>query len=299
MVGTRILVTGASGLLGRYLMRCSPTNYNLCGTWLHHPLPEGHQMDVRRQGEIDAIFETFQPSVIVHCAAIGSVDYCENHYEEAYDANVRGVRRLLRACKRYKAKFVFLSSNAVFAGTQPPYREYDLRLPINTYGRLKKFAEDEVMEYEYDWLIVRPILLYGVPRTDGRGNWATRVTDALSNGHMLHVVNDVLTQPTYTEDLAQVIWAMVPTEVGVYHVAAPDVMTLYDFAMRVARVWTRSKVNVDNRILPTGSEKFRDMAPRPTNTTYDLDKLRSFCEREKVPMPCGVDEGLQRMYNEL
>jgi dTDP-4-dehydrorhamnose reductase len=256
-------------------------------------------MDLSRQDSVDAVFKEHQPKIVVHCAAIGSVDYCEKHYDEARDINVRGVRRMLNASERYGAKFVFISTNAVFSGTGAPYCEEDERLPMNVYGMLKKDAENMVMDYPHSWLIVRPIMLYGVPNAGGRGNWATRVADVLANGRMLYVVDDIVTQPTYAADLARVLWELIPHADGVYHAASPETMTLYDFAMRVACMWTTSKVNVSDRILPTSSEKFKAMAARPANTTYDLSKLRSFLEKAKQPMPCGVDDGLQRMFGEL
>ena len=301
VMGTRVLITGVSGLTGKYLMRCAPEQYNICGTWYNHAQSFGHKMGLAHQSEIDAVFDKFQPQVVIHCAAIGSVDYCESHFEEALDIIARGTRRVLQASERYEAKVVFLSSNAVFAGTRPPYVEDDIRLPVNVYGRMKSYAEDFVSIYRWKWLIVRPILLYGLPNPEGRGNWATRVMDALSNGHMLHIVDDTMTQPTYAEDLARIIWALALKEEGVYHVATEEVMSLYDFAMAIASEYTTTTVNVTNRLLPSKSTAniFRDLAARPQDTTYDLTKLKGFLKRVKQPMPCCVAEGVQRMCHEL
>lgn len=301
VTGTRVLITGVSGLTGKYLMRCAPEQYNISGTWHSHAQAFGYKMDLAKQSSIDSVFDKFQPQVVIHCAAIGSVDYCEKHFDEAIDINARGTRRILQASECYDAKVVFLSSNAVFAGTKPPYSEDDIRLPVNAYGRLKSYAEDFVSIYPGKWLIIRPILLYGIPRLEGRGNWATRVMDALSNGHTLYVVDDTITQPTYAEDLARIIWAMVPRETGIYHVAAEGAMSLYEFAMAIADEYTTTTVNITNRLLPSKStaSMFRDLAARPQDTTYDLTKLRKFMKWVKQPMPVDVAEGIRKMCHEL
>jgi len=300
VTGTRVLITGASGLTGKYLMRCAPEQYNVCGTWFSHAQSFGYKMDLSKQSSIDEVFKKFQPQIVIHCAAIGSVDYCETHFDEAIDINARGTRRVLQASERYDAKVIFLSSNTVFSGTRPPYREDDVRLPVNVFGRLASYAEDFVSIYSKKWLIVRPILLYGLPRLGGRGNWATRVMDALSNGHMLHIVDDTVTQPTYAEDLARIIWALIPRDEGVYHVAAEGRMSLYDFAMAIADEYTTTTVNVTNRLKASksGANRFRDLAARPQDTSYDLVKLKKVMERVKQPMPCCVVEGVQKMCNE-
>lgn len=301
VTNTRVLITGASGLAGKYLMQYAPTQYNVCGTWHDHPQSWGCKMDLSHQDSIDAAFEQYQPQVVIHCAAIGSVDYCEKHFDEAINVNARGTRRVLQASEQYDAKVVFLSTNAVFSGTGAPYKEDDIRLPVNVYGRMKAYAEDYVSIYPGKWLIVRPILLYGIPRPEGRGNWATRVMDALSNGHMLHIVDDTLTQPTYAADLARVIWALLPTEEGIYHVASQRRMSLYAFAMAVADEYTTTTINVANRILPCKSNNtlFRDLATRPQDTTYDLTKLKTFLETVKEEMPAEIEDGVRRMCCEL
>ena len=116
----RVLITGASGLLGKYLMRNHPDHWRVCGTWLKTFIPYGYRMDVTMPSSIQPVFDKFQPDIVIHCAALGSVDYCENHQQEAMNVNVIGTGNVLNASIKHNAKFVFISSNAVYDGENAP-----------------------------------------------------------------------------------------------------------------------------------------------------------------------------------
>lgn len=295
--GTRVLITGASGLLGKYLTRTAPCTYNVVGTCLTTLLPGCTLMDLTNHKSVMAMLDKVQPNAIIHCAAIGSVDYCEQHHHEAYDVNVQPVKWLTEWARANGAKVVFISTNAVFDGEHPPYAEDDERNPVNIYGRLKVEAEDIVRGLD-DHIIVRPIMLYGFPYKAGRSNWATRVLAAIGNGYPLKVVDDVTTQPTYAKDVADVIWELLSRVTGTYHVATSDAMTLYDFAVSVVVEWCGTQ-HVDDNLLPAKSNDFPQIAPRPADTTYCLDKLWAFVQEHRLNVwPKSVSNGLRCMKYE-
>lgn len=290
----RVLVTGASGLLGKYLTHTAPEEYDVRGTWFTSMLPDGYVLDVTDRQNVYTVFEKVKPTFVIHCAATGSVDYCQRHWAEAFNVNVTGVQNVLVACKDYNSKIVFISTNAVFGGQRPPYSEEDEREPVNTYGSHKVMAEDAVFDHLGKWLVIRPIMLYGTPYKGGRGNWATRVLDFMDNGSTLRVVNDTYTQPTYAYDLAKLIWHMLPTEEGVWHVGSEYHVTLYEFACQVARTWGGR----EDLLQPVPSYEFKDLAPRPRDTCYDLSKLRRYVREKGLDMPLPIEQGLERMRDE-
>lgn len=290
MTNERVLVTGASGLLGRYLLRTAPKNYNVSGTWCTTFIPSGYRLDVTDKVAVERVWDKFQPSIVIHCAAMGSVDYCETHWQDAWNVNVLGTRYILKVAKQNRTKVVFISTNAVFDGENAPYSESDERCPVNRYGVLKAEAEDWVTKYVSRYLIIRPILLYGWPKTGGRGNWVTHTLDALCYSSRLHIVQDTVTQPTYVEDCANAIWGLLRLgKDGIYHIGGVNRVSLYDFVVRVAHIW-----NLDEKLIwPVDSDFFKDMAPRPRDTTYDLKKLWDL--NDETIRPSGVGYGLERM----
>lgn len=290
----KVLVTGASGLLGGYLTRIQKEDWEITGTWYTNMLPgDNLYLDITEWESVQEVFNAVEPTIVIHCAAQGSVDYCERHWDKAYDVIVRGVKYVVDAANIYGSRICFLSSNAVFDGEHPPYTENAPLNPINIYGQLKSDAEDVITDTAHQWMIVRPIMLYGYPRYGGRGNWATRTVTALRNGEKIRVVNDVVTQPTYAGELADTIVKLLDRgEKGVWNIGGDERGTLYEFAQAIRDVWGI----YDHGLLePVSSDEFVDLAPRPKDTTYDMTKLRRY---DKSLIPSGIRVGLEKMRGE-
>jgi dTDP-4-dehydrorhamnose reductase len=285
----KCLITGGSSLLGRALLFTKPANVEVEATWYTNYVgPQaGHQLNITDKSQVRYLFDRVQPELVIHCAANGSVDFAEKNYSTAALVNVDGTENILLAARDYYAKIIYISTNAVFDGENSPYSEASECHPINAYGSIKRQAELKVIQYRSDWQIIRPFLLYGWPWPGGRPNWATLVLDKLSKGESLKLVRDVIWQPTYAQDCARAIWQLsIEAPGGVYHVASDERVTLYEFGQKVAKVW-----GLDAGLLrPVGSEEFTGMAPRPRDTTYNLDKIKGL----GVELD-GIEAGLEQM----
>lgn len=290
-----ILVTGASGLLGRYLLKTAPRS--VLGTFWNHSFNDDRhvigRLRIHDPAMVDTMIEALRPDVIIHAAGIGDVDQCQKNPSGSRMVNVNGTEMLAKAAKRYGCKkFVYLSTNAVFQGDNAPYAELDFLDPVNEYGKQKVEAEYVVKRaMEGKTLIIRPIMLYGWPRRGGRDNWGARIYGLLTSGKQIRMVNDIVTQPTYAGDVANVIWSLIDKDAtGVYHVGGLSLCTLHSFANVAADVF-----GLDGDLIsPAASEDFPTLAPRPKNTTYRLDKLYS----TGVIAPSGTKDGLVRMRDE-
>lgn len=257
--------------MGRGLLNTIPEGYQVEATWYTNYIPGQHQLNITDKSQVRYLFDRVKPELVIHCAANGSVDFAEKNYSDAALVNVQGTENILWAARDYYAKVIYISTNAVFDGTNPPYSEESKCQPINRYGSIKRQAEELVMAYRGQWQIIRPFLLYGWPWPGGRPNWATLVIDKLSKGESLKLVNDVVWQPTYAQDCASAIWKLSTEAQGIYHVASPERTTLYDFGLKVAKAW-----ELDEALLqPVNSSHFAMMAPRPRDTTYNLDKIKA------------------------
>ncbi len=284
----KILITGGSSLLGKYLLLTAPSNADIQATWYTNYVSPMHQMDVTNKSQVRYVFDKVQPELVIHCAANGSVDYAERNYQEVQAVNVGGTENILKVARDYEAKVVYISTNAVFEGINPPYSEDSPRQPVNAYGSIKLRAEQAVMGSK-SWVIIRPFMLYGWPWPNGRQNWATIVSSKLANGEGLKIVSDCIWQPTYAKDCAEAIWQLSEMDKEVYNVAAPERVSLYDFALKVVEVW---KLNA-GLLEPVGSDYFPTIARRPKDTSYDLKKLDTTGLKLN-----GVEAGLKQMKAE-
>jgi len=282
----KILITGGSSLLGKALIETKPENHQIEHTWYTNMVDvPSHRLNITDKSQVGYVFSQVQPDIVIHCAAMGSVDYTEDHYQEVKNVNVIGAENILSAIKEHKAKMVFISTNAVFSGSNPPYNEQRARDPVNLYGKLKGDAENRVMDSE-NWLVIRPFLLYGWPWPGGRQNWVTAIRDTIHIGVPMLMVDDVIWQPTYVVDVAETIWKLLETNNEIYHISSSERVTLYNFALKVAKVF-----GLDiGLIQPVSSDYFKSIAKRPKDTTYDLSKLNGM----GIELS-NIESGLEKM----
>ena len=287
----RILVLGATGLLGRYLMNeGARRGHMMVGTW-HTRNPYGFtvQIDITNRKSVDRAMSLVHPDVVIHAAGNNSVDWCEKNKGEAWQM-ARDSTQCIVDCE---AKLFYISTNAVYLGDSPPYDFDSLQAPINVYGKCKGAAE---FLYRHrrtpeNTCVVRPILLYGWPPYGARRNWMTRI---ISAPKPLHLVTDRVTQPLYAGDAARAILTLVDEDATeCYNIGGGDVMSLYDFGQTVCKEYGYKS----STILPTTTKElektYPDMAPRPVNTTFSMK--RWLMDHEPIP---GVVLGLERMWRE-
>lgn len=290
-----ILTTGATGLLGSTLHRTAPADAELFGIHLSErshsqPLPgEIRIADIRDPVRMEKVFAWAKPDVVIHTAALGSVDFAETHRAVAHAVNVKGTQVVGELSRQCGATFIHISSNAVFDGESPLYSETDPLRPVNYYGQLKVEAEEWVESSGLKYAIVRPILMYGWPYPGGRDNPVTWWLRSLENAEQLKIVDNVYSKPLLATACAEAIWAIIQNDrTGLYHIAGADYLSLYEFALLTARVFGLSR----DLVQPVPDTYFSSvLAPRPRDTSYSTEKM----ERELHLKPVTVLDGLKHM----
>lgn len=287
-----VLITGGTGLLGQGLSVGTPPGWSIVSAHLRsYPVGPGsveRTVDVRSRSALERLFAEHRFDAVIHAAGIASVDYSEAHVEESTESNLGGTRNIAELCAAADTRLVYVSTNAVFDGSNPPYRESDGANPINAYGRIKLACEHLVADTLDRYVIVRPILMYGWPHAMGRPNPVTWVIDSLERGETIHVVDDVYENPLYNVSAGRAIWAVLDRDIrGVIHLAGRDVVSRYELALAVARIFELD----ESRIRRVSSAYFPAIAPRPRNTTLVTARMESELH---VP-PSTLEEGLRHM----
>ena len=292
-----ILVTGANGFLGFYLVQqLLQKGQNVVATGKgsnRMPIHDGNfryqSLDFTDKENVAAVFAATSPDVIVHCGAISKPDECELNREAAFLANVTGTINLLDAAAARKAHFLFLSTDFVFSGEKGFYKEEDERGPVNYYGQTKMLAEDEVVKYPFGWSMVRTVLAYG-KTFSGRENIVTNTAKALKEGRPLKIFNDQVRTPTYIEDLAAGLVTMIESRAeGGYHLSGEDVRTPYEVAMETARF-----LHLDTSLItPVQAAEFKQPAARPPKTGFDISKAKYDLGYRPLSFPEGLRQTFQ------
>ncbi len=295
MKNKKIFITGGTGLLGHYLLKDIPQNIEVSATYFPENKNDSiiencdkYCVDVCDEDMVLSTVERIKPDCIIHTASIGRVDYIEKNKDEAKKVNMGGMENIIKACKKSGAKLIYLSSNAIFDGNDPPYREEDEPNPLSYYGQLKVNNEIVLKQSGIRYSIVRPILMYGWNLDVERKNPVTWLVDLLKENKPVNIVSDIFCNPLYAKDCADVIWKIIELDKkGIFHVAGEDEISRYDFACLTAEVFGLNK----DLITPVKNSFFKGIAPRPVNTTYCIDKIK----KELNIFPLGVRKGLEIM----
>jgi dTDP-4-dehydrorhamnose reductase len=294
----KILITGANGFLGYYLIsQLLNSHYTVIATGkgdcrLPFTGKRGFSyeaMDFTDPFSVHDVFEKYKPSVIVHAGAMTKPDECEQNQWQAYITNVEGTLTLLSNAEEQKAHFIFLSTDFIFSGEEGMYKEDDKPGPVNFYGKTKLEAEEAVKEYEYNWSIVRTVLVYGKPQV-GRGNLLTVVKEKLEKGEGYNVFNDQVRTPTYVEDLAKGIVTIIEKNAkGVYHLSGIDLLTPYEMACKTAEFLGLDK----SLIKKVTAAEFSQPALRPAKTGFVIERAK----RDLNFSPISFEEGLSKTFS--
>ncbi len=275
----RVLVTGASGLLGydvvNELLRrgavCAGCARSVSYAGLRVQTGSGlytyFPLDLTAPGAPELLFREFRPDAVIHCAAwrdAVSAELPENR-DAVFAANEGASRRLARLCNETGAKMVYVSTDYVFngSGCDPRAAGSDLPDPLNVYGRAKLAGERAAAEETPSFFIVRTEWLFGA---HGK-SFVSSMLRLAGVRDTLSVVDDQIGTPTYTGDLAVLLADMAESEAfGVYHaVNGGGYVSRYEFAQEIFR-----QAALPVRLKPVHTADFPgDPVPRPLNGRLD------------------------------
>ncbi len=289
-MANRILVTGASGLLGaNFVLAALQRGKEVAAVCHVHPLffpgAETIVADLTDANSTKMIIRAWRPDWIVHCAALTDVDWCETHPEETWAVNVGVTRNLAAVSRAHGSGLVYISTDSVFDGTRGHYAETDTVGPLNVYARSKQAGEEAVQAAGGRYLIVRTNI-YGWNAVD-KMNLAEWVLSRLEQGQVVPGFTDVTFSPILVNDLSDLILDMLERRLtGLYHVAGAESCSKYEFACQLAAIFGLDQ----GRVHPASEMDAGLLAPRPKNTSLQTGKVSKALEQ---PMP-DVASGLRR-----
>lgn len=269
----RLLITGASGLLGLNLaLEYTHQQHTVIGqvgrNALHGVPFQTIQADLTAPGALPALLEASRPEIVIHCAALANLEACERDPQQAQHINAEIPAQLADLCQKGGARLLHVSTDAVFDGARGNYREDDTPNPLSVYARSKLAGEQAVAAANPHAIIAR-VNLFGFSLT-GKRSLAEFFINNLSSGTRVNGFTDVYFCPLLVNRIAHLFAEMLTRDLhGLYHVFAADCLSKYQFGIEIAQ-----RFGFDaSLITPISVEDGNLQAARAPNLTMNTQKL--------------------------
>jgi len=264
----RILVTGASGQLGKTFQKLEANWKNISFTFC-----ASSELDITDTDQVADFFEQHAFDWVINCAAYTKVDLAEEEIEKAFAVNQLGVKNLVSSCEKHALKLIHFSTDYVFDGNaSTPYTEESECNPINVYGKSKRAGELEILNTTIQAIIIRTSWVF----SEFNGNFAQTMLTLFNTKEQINVITDQIGTPTSTHDLAQITVQIIQNmtenfSTEILHVTNSGVASWYDFAYAL-----KTSTNTPCEILPIPSAGYPSKAVRPFYSILSKEKLKTY-----------------------
>jgi dTDP-4-dehydrorhamnose reductase len=289
----RLLILGASGLLGSKLFVQAAGRFEVRGTY--NPDVDGRTawrlepLDIGSKDEIERLFDKIRPESVILAAAMTNVDACEKQPSMANRVNAAGPELVARSCKKLGARLVHVSTDYVFDGSKSRrYTENDMPRPISVYASTKLAGEKAVLSTVPESVIARPAVLYGWNPIEDKENFVVWVLKKLRTNQRATLFEDQWISPTFADDLAKTLLELLEMDVsGIWHVSGPDCLDRPTCGRMIAEAFDLDK----GLIHPAPSSSVPLPAKRPRYSCLDVSKVEKLLNRKMV----SFEDGLKTM----
>ena len=287
----RILLTGASGQLGTYVLDQLVDSGHEVVAWSGVTAGSRRgiafqQVDLTDLDNLGACFELAAPQAVIHAAAVSAADTVRRDEPRAQRINVKAVARLAELCRAHAARLVYTSTDMVFDGSRRWSREDDPTAACNAYGRTKRDGEGPVMGFPKG-IVARLSLLYG-PSRAGRPSYMDQALDDLRRGVARSFLEDEFRTPLDLATAAEALVGLALSDhAGVVHVGGLERLSRFDLTRRVALA-----LGLDTALI--GANRRSDLdspEPRPADLSLDTRRLSAWLPALRRPK---VEEAVAR-----
>lgn len=282
----KMLLTGASGFLGRNILERAKNHIEITGTHFTSPIRNTILLNISDKVSIRKILDEFSPEVVIHCASLRNT-IAEKNPNLANIVNVDGTQNIVEICKDKRIHFVYISSDSVFDGTEKINNEQTKTNPLGISGRNKVDCESVISKTLDSYCIVRTSLLFGWDQR--QNNFAQWIITELTKNNKVRVINDQYVSPSYCKNIADVLIEAATKKInGLYHVAGRESLTRFEFAQKIARIFKLDS----NLLIPTEMDSLALDMKRGKNCALNITKILSTF---KTPI-LSLEEALIDMY---
>ena len=276
--GDYVLLTGANGQLGQDFQKL----FDRLG--VKYVATDYQELDITNKEKVREYIENSNFTVVINCAAYNDVDRAEDEIEKCYALNSYAVKNLAEICKEKNIIFVTYSTDFVFDGEKEiPYTEEDIPNPLSVYSKSKLDGEKYSLEYDKTFLI-RTSWVFGM----GNNNFCKQVINWSKDRDTLKIVDDQVSSPTYSKDLAEFSWDLIQTDkYGLYHFSNSGEASKYEQAEYILK-----KIDWNGKLERAKTDDFPLKAKRAKYSKLDSRKIEKIVDKKIPHWKEGIDRFL-------
>lgn len=277
-----ILITGANGQLGYDFQRLVDELKE------EYIATDRDDLDITDIEKVREFVKNKNITLIINCAAYNNVDKAEDEPELCKKLNTYAPRDLAIVAKEIGADYITYSTDFVFDGEKKvPYTEEDIPNPLSAYGKSKYEGEKEVFKVKPDSFVVRTSWVFGI----ANNNFNKQVINWSKSKDELSIVDDQISSPTYSKDLAYYSWELIKTKkYGLYHLSNDGEASKYDQGKYVL-----DKIGWQGKLNRAKTKDFNLKAQRAEYTKLDSSKLEKVIGKKIPSWENGIDRFLEEM----
>lgn len=275
----KVALTGADGLVGSRIVELLKNDFEFI------PLPQ-NLMDITNIEQVNSALKNLDFDIFFHLAAYTNVPGAESNKELCFKINRDGTKNVFEAVSQKHKKFIYISTDFVFDGINPPYDEGSTPNPVGVYAQ-SKFEGEKVIGN--DGMIVRIAYPYRA-NFELKKDFFRTFKSYLENGKTLSMITDSLMTPTFIDDIAYGLKYLFNNfNPKIFHLVGSESISPYEAALNVAEAFNLNKSLIGKT---TYEEYVKGKARLPQFATIKSQKNNFYKMK-------GFKEGLDEIKSQM
>ena len=286
-----LLVTGASGFLGWNICQQAKSDWTIFGTIHSHsaniPGVALVKIDLTIFNDLKKIFKETKPAAVIHAAALSDPNFCQENHDASYRINTEVAINIAGLCSDLEIPCLFISSDLVFDGLNPPYSEENETSPLNVYGEHKLMAELGMKNQGASIVICRMPLMFGSAGPTG-SSFLQALLRQMRIGMEVNLFVDEFRTPLSGKNAVEGLMIALEKLPDVLHLGGLERISRYEFGKLVMGVFNFRNAKLN----PCRQQEIQMAAPRPRDVSltnakamqmgFQPDSIRVSLERLKT-----------------
>ena len=261
-----LLVTGASGFLGWNICQRAKSDWTIFGTIYSHsaniPGVALVKIDLTKFNDLKKLFRETNPAAVIHTAALSDPNFCQENHGTSYRINTEAAINIAGFCSGLEIPCLFISSDLVFDGLNPPYSEEDEPSPLNVYGEHKLMAEIGMKNQCASIVICRMPLMFGNAGPTG-SSFLQPLLRQMRSGMEVNLFVDEFRTPLSGKNAVEGLMIALESLPDVVHLGGLERISRYEFGKLVMDVFNFRNAKLN----PCRQEEIKMAAPRPRDVS--------------------------------